>query len=1064
MCRFWKSVVVKIGIIVLGLEILLLAVTGLYYTQRLREVWEQEQLARLRVPAILLAQGHVPPAVAIDPARMTHLLGFPVRESMLIDADGTIRAALQPEHIGRRLSDIVAEVSPTWFSPQIPRQPHTSRIADPDSRQQMLRLTPLPATDIGPEVGSWLYLKAVLPHPPPLTGILSSLCWACALGNIFVVGVGLFFSSYHIILTRLDQAVTIVRCVKGGNLAARIPEPIAEDEIGCVQHEINAMAEELQETIAALKHEILSEQQAEQALSDEHNLLRTLIDSLPEVVYVKDCQHRFLLANQAAAHVMGVSAPAPLLGRSDQDFYPPDVARQFQAEEQAIITSGRPTINREEVITDHKTGQLRWLLTTKIPLRDRQGRLTGLININRDITEQKQAEEALRESKNLLHSLVEALPQNIFSKDLQGRFTFANQRFCLTEGKTLEEIIGKTDYDLHSPEFANKYKTDDQWVIETKQTFDTIEEHQTARGRKFYVQVIKTPMYDFNNKVIGILGIFWDITERKKADEAFRESQKRYRNLIENAPLGILSIDLHGNIMDVNSMLVAMLGSPSPEATRELNVLTSSSFIEAGIADDFKHCMETGLPLIAEHQYTTNWDKQVYLRYHLTPIRDEEQTITGVQAIVEDSTERMLVERALKESEAEYRSLFKNMHSGLAYHKILLDAHNHPIDYVFLDVNEAFENLTGLKDVVGKRATEVMPEITTLEPNLIEVYGQVALTGQEISFDLYFEPFGLWLSTSAYSPEHGYFVTVQDDITEQKWAEESLRKLNEDLEQRVQARTVELQRTNQFLQESLDTLEKTQKQLVESEKMAALGGLVAGVAHEINTPLGVGVTAASHLVEKTHDIEALYREGGMKRSDLEKYLSTAQESTGMILENLKRAAENIKSFKQVAVDQTHDTKRQFKLKQCVDDVLLSLHPKLKRTQYTVKVDCPDDLEIASYPGAYAQILTNLIMNSLIHGFEDQPTGTISLRIREEGETLWLDYRDDGKGMTEAERAHVFEPFYTTKRGKGGTGLGLHIVYNMVTQQLNGHIECRSAPNQGAEFILRLPKVPEQTLS
>jgi PAS domain S-box-containing protein len=673
-----------------------------------------------------------------------------------------------------------------------------------------------------------------------------------------------------------------------------------------------------------------------------------------------------------------------------------------------------------------------------------------------DSTQRKQAEEALHQSKNLFQSLIEALPQNIFSKDLEGRFTFANQRYCMTEGKPLTDIIGKTDFDLHPTELAKKYRADDRRVFETRQTLEIVEEHQPLGGEKFYVQVIKTPMYDSDGQIIGILGIFWDITERRQAEEALRESEKRYRNLVENAPLGIISVDSKGNIIDVNSMLVAMLGSPSVEAIRGINLLTFPSLIEAGISRDFRHCLDSGLPVIAEHLYNTKWGKQVYLRYHLTPIRDQGNKIIGVQAIVEDSTERMLVEKALRESEAEYRSLFKNMHSGFAYHKILVDEQQHPIDYVFLEVNEAFETLTGLEDVIGKRATEVFPDIHTIELDLIQVYGQVALTGEKVTFDVYFESFGMWFSISAYSPEPGYFVTIFEDITERKWAEESLRKLNEELEQRVEARTIELQRTNTFLQESLETLERTQRQLVESEKMAALGGLVAGVAHEINTPLGIGVTAASHLAERSQTIGQLYQQGEMNRSDLEKFLTTANESTAMILENLRRAAENIKSFKQVAVDQTHDTKRVFKLKQCIDNVLLSLHPKLKKTSHTVMVQCPEDLELDSYPGAFSQIVTNFVMNSLIHGFEQKDQGCIELQIWEENDTLRMRYQDNGRGMSEDERAHIFEPFYTTKRGQGGSGLGLHIVYNLVTQALDGRITCESTPGSGTIFTIEIP--------
>ncbi len=548
-----------------------------------------------------------------------------------------------------------------------------------------------------------------------------------------------------------------------------------------------------------------------------------------------------------------------------------------------------------------------------------------------------------------------------------------------------------------------------------------------------------------------------EIVERNRAEKALRESEERYRRLVENAPLGIISIDTQGRMMDVNVMLVAMLGSPSAEATREINMLTFPPLVEAGVSGDFQRCLETGEPGIFERPYRSKWHRQVYFRYHLSPLRDADNIIRGVQAIVEDVTERKWAEEALRESEAEYRSLFKNMLSGFAYHKIVVDDEETPIDYIFLEINGAFENLTGLRrNVVGKRASEVIAGLRDLEPDLISIFGDVALSGRKTSFDLYFAPRGSWFSVSAYSPEKGYFVSLLDDITERKWGEESLRELNEELEQRVEARTIELQEANLALQESLGILRKAQEQLVQSEKMASLGGLVAGVAHEINTPVGVGVTAASYLHQRTLGVKQLYEQGNMKRSDLMGYLNTASESTEMILGNLLRAADQVKSFKQVAVDQTNDEKRFFNLKLYLDGVLFSLRPKLKRTKHTITVNCPENLEFESSPGAFSQILTNLVMNSLVHGFEQQEQGQIVLDVSTDKNVLQLHYQDNGCGMTEDVRAKIFEPFYTTKRAQGGTGLGLHIVFNVVTQCLNGNIVCKSAPNQGTSFLITIP--------
>ncbi|MBU2552148.1 MAG: PAS domain S-box protein [Proteobacteria bacterium] len=288
------------------------------------------------------------------------------------------------------------------------------------------------------------------------------------------------------------------------------------------------------------------------------------------------------------------------------------------------------------------------------------------------------------------------------------------------------------------------------------------------------------------------------------------------------------------------------------------------------------------------------------------------------------------------------------------------------------------------------------------------------------------------------------------DITERKRVEESVRRLNQELEQRVIERTAELRA-------SLEALQKTQEHLIQSEKMSALGGLVAGVAHEINTPVGIGVTVASFLQQKTKEFSEMVIQERLKRSDLDAYMNTALDSSNMILSNLRRAVNFIQTFKQVAVDQSSEERRQFKLKAYIEDVLFSLRPKLKKTHHTIEVSCPEGLELYSYPGAFSQIITNLVVNSLIHGLEFKDEGQIRFEVTEREDGIRFRYSDDGRGIDAKHLTKVFDPFFTTKRGQGGSGLGLHMVYNQVTQTLGGQIDCYSSPGKGATFDIWIPK-------
>lgn len=268
--------------------------------------------------------------------------------------------------------------------------------------------------------------------------------------------------------------------------------------------------------------------------------------------------------------------------------------------------------------------------------------------------------------------------------------------------------------------------------------------------------------------------------------------------------------------------------------------------------------------------------------------------------------------------------------------------------------------------------------------------------------------------------------------------------------------------SNAELQQANRHLAQTHEQLLQSEKMAALGGLVAGIAHEINTPVGIVVTSASVLTRDTKILRLAYQ-NGLSEEELEDYLRTAEQSALLIEANATRAADLIQSFKQVAVDQTAGEQRQINLRDYLGETLTSLTPSLKKAATMVQVSGADDLVITTYPGALAQILTNLVLNSLIHGFDNRAAGQIHINVVARNDHIVLCYADNGKGIPPELRSKVFEPFFTTRRDQGGSGLGLHILYNLVTRTLGGSVRLDAAADGGVLFVIEFPNLAAQPM-
>lgn len=420
-------------------------------------------------------------------------------------------------------------------------------------------------------------------------------------------------------------------------------------------------------------------------------------------------------------------------------------------------------------------------------------------------------------------------------------------------------------------------------------------------------------------------------------------------------------------------------------------------------------------------------------------------------ALIQELAERRRTELALGLSQAKFAAIFEAS-------PVALSVSSKTSQIRLLDVNGAWTRLFGRRkdDIDGM--DELQMSLWKDESERERMLAQLDLH-QEVT------GFVAWLRSgegdrSILCAISGKLVTLEnevlmilawDDITAKQQYENNILELNASLERRVADRTQELSG-------ALDRLTAAQSELVRSEKMSALGSMVAGIAHELNTPIGNSLTVASTLQDQTRSFGTDMGKG-LTKSRLDQFVSGIQEGSSILMSGLRQAAELVSSFKQVAVDQSSLNRRPFHLHETVHEILLTLGPTLRKTTHTVGNEVPDDIAMDSYPGPLGQVLTNLINNARLHGFDGRENGRITIGARYLDEaTLELTVRDNGAGISKTHLAKVFDPFFTTKLGQGGSGLGLNIVYNLVTKTLGGSILVQSEFGQGALFVLRLPRV------
>lgn len=814
----------------------------------------------------------------------------------------------------------------------------------------------------------------------------------------------------------------------------------------------------------ALCIDISERNRVEQALRAREGDARelALVASLTDnAVIITDAQGLITWVNAGFEKITGYSSsevrglrPGALLQGPDTD----PAARNLFRER---LTRGEGC--EVEIINYHKSGRKYWIAIDLQPVRDESGQLVKFIAIERDITEKKLAEQALRarEAEASELALVASRTDNgVIIMNGKAHITWVNEGFVRMSGYSLDEVLGRRPGD-----FLNGEDTDPatlafiQEQLANGERFETEIVHYKKSGSKYWAVIDVQAVLDETGAVVKYISIERDITSRKEADAALRQSEMRLNEAQHLAHIGSWEHDLASNeyIMSDEAFRIHELVAPTGRLSRDavaaamhpddLSILRQHRSSALAALGDYSLQLRLVFP--------QGRLKHVHIRGAVHA--DERGNPVRVIGTVQDITEQKLAEQALLSlNETLEERVLERTHEldqQRAFIETILDTAETLIFVIdsggrFVRFNGACERLMGygfeeLRNqpvwecvIPPERKAEVRARYENpMAPQKLPAAQEVewiTRSGQRRLIS--------WANANI-SDEDGqlmYMVGTGIDITERKRAERAL----------IEA--------NQNLNETIGRLRDTQSQLVQSEKMASLGGLVAGISHEINTPIGIGVTSATALQEEFAALRMDLDAGSLKRSTLDRFIAQGQMGYDILVSNLLRAAELIRNFKQVAVDQSSDEWRFLNLHDYIDEIVLSLKPKLKGRPLQVINASEPNLTIHTHPGAIYQVLSNLLINALTHAYASDQAGVIRITAEQTGNEIQIDFADDGKGIAQDIQGRIFDPFFTTRRGAGGTGLGLHIVFNLVASTLNGVIYLVQNAAGGATFRIRFP--------
>jgi PAS domain S-box-containing protein len=530
-------------------------------------------------------------------------------------------------------------------------------------------------------------------------------------------------------------------------------------------------------------------------------------------------------------------------------------------------------------------------------------------------------------------------------------------------------------------------------------------------------------------------------TAMKSSSVVLFPQQPALQLIYDTAPIGLACLSPDCRYLQINQRLTEICGI-SVEDHLGRTVKDCVPALAGAVEVIVRSIMETGEPVTGIEvagQRADQIDERFWVTYW-HPLRSPSGEIVAVNVAAEEITERKRAEAALQASERQFHTLADSIPQLVwmanAVGKIYW-FNNHWHEYTGTSAGE-----TSSHDWQAILAPASLDEVRQRWAQTLEAGTALEMELSLLGTDGQYRPF-LTRAVPLRDPSaviYGWIGT-HIDISERKRNEQAVRDARDTAET------------------ALQNLRETQNSLIEVEKLAALGRLVAGVAHEINNPVGTSLTVASALDRKTSMIAKELAQGTLRRSSLLEFLEISREASSQLVANLNHAAELIQSFKQVATDRNQSNQRTFDLGDLTEQIVLSLRPGLGKRNLTLKVECQPNLTMTSYPGPYGQVLTNLFLNSVTHAFPDEKGGTIDIKVLAAGTgDVEILFSDDGCGMSPDDRRKAFDPFFTTRRDQGSTGLGLHIVHSIVTNYLGGRLHLDSERDEGTRIRLVLPRV------